>query len=168
MRVTIRLSTETVTELLARLRLAIRRRNRPLIHQLRALLLLHDSLDVWSMGARGGVRTTTISTWRDAVIVNRWGRLTHSKSFGCPPKLSLRQRKRVKALLIAGPEAAGSATGCWNAGLVQALIAREVGKSLHVNDVSTCVNNLGWSYQKARFVSDHLDDVAPNRWRKRP
>lgn len=167
MSVTIRFSNETVKELMARLRLAIRRLNRPLIQQLSALLLLHDGLDVWSIGARVGVSTTTIYTWRDAFLVNRWGSLTRGKSSGRPPKLTPSQLKRLKELVIAGPEAAGYATGCWNAGLVQALIAREFGKSFHVNYVSTLLKNLGFSYQKARFVSDHLDEVARKRWRKR-
>ncbi len=68
---------------------------------------------------------------------------------------------------MAGPEAAGDATGCWNAALVQQLIEREFGKSFHVNYISTLLKNLGFRYQKARFVSDHLDEVARKRWRKR-
>lgn len=167
MNVTIRFSNETVKELMARLRLALRRLNRPLIQQLSALLLLHDGLDVWSIAARVGVSTTTVYRWRDAFLVNRWASLTRGKSSGRPPKLTPSQLQRLKELVIAGPEAAGYSTGCWNAGLVQVLIEREFGKTFHVNYVSTLLKNLGFSYQKARFVSDHLDEVARTRWRKR-
>ena len=167
MSVTIRFSRETVKELMARLRLAIRQLNRPLIQQLSALLLLGDGLDVWSIAARVGVSTTTIYRWRDTFLVNRWTSLIRGKASGRPPKLQPKQLKRLKALVIAGPEAAGYATGCWNAALVQALIEREFGKTFHVNSISTLVNNLGFRYQKARFVSDHLDEVARKRWRKR-
>lgn len=167
MSVTIRFSSETVKELMARLRLAFRQLNRPLIQQISALLLLHDGLDTWSIAARVGVSTTTIYEWRDGFLVERWASLLRGKSSGRPPKLKPSQLARLKALVIAGPEAAGYETGCWNAALVQALIEREFGKLFHVNYISTLLKNLGFSYQKARFVSDHLDEVARKRWRKR-
>jgi transposase len=165
--VTIRFSRETVKELMARLRLAIRQLNRPLIQQISALLLLDDGLDVWSIAARVGVSTTTIYTWRDAFLVKRWASLMRGKSSGRPPKLSESQLARLKELVVAGPEATGYATGCWNAALIQKLIEREFGKTFHVNYISSLLHNLGFSYQRARFVSDHLDEVARKRWRKR-
>ena len=133
---TITFTSATVKELMARLRLAIRQLNRPLIQQISALLLLHDGLDVWSIGARGGVCSTTIYTWRDAFLVERWASLTRGKSSGRPPKLTPNQLKRLKELVSAGPEAAGYATGCWNAALVQKLIEREFGKSFHMISIS--------------------------------
>jgi transposase len=164
---TITFTRATVKELEARLRLAIRQLNRPLIQQISALLLLHDGLDTWSIAARVGVSTTTIYRWRDAFLVDRWASLIRGKSPGRPAKLQPNQLKRLKELVVAGPEAAGYATGCWNAALVQALIEREFGKTFHVNYISTLLKNLGFSYQKARFVSDHLDEVARKRWRTR-
>jgi transposase len=165
--VTIRFSRETVKELMARLRLALRQLNRPLIQQISALLLLDDGLEVWSIAGRVGVSTTAIYSWRDGFLVDRWASLLRGKSSGRPPKLTPSQLKRLKELVIAGPEAAGYTTGCWNAALVQALIQREFGKSFHVNYISSLLKNLGFSYQKARFVSDHLDEVARKRWRMR-
>ncbi|NTV62944.1 MAG: IS630 family transposase [Oscillochloris sp.] len=167
MNVTIRFSSETVKELMARLRLAIRQLNRPLIQQLSALLLLGDGLDVWSIASRIGVSTTTIYTWRDGFLVKRWASLTRGKSSGRPPKLTPGQRERLKQIVSDGPEKAGYATGCWNAALVQDLIQRRFGKTFHVNYISTLLKNLGFSYQKARFVSDHLDEVSRKRWRTR-
>lgn len=54
-----------------------------------------------------------------------------------------------------GPGAAGYETGCWNSALIQDLIRREFGKRYNVHYLSTLLKNLGFSYQKARFVSDH-------------
>lgn len=104
---TIRFSSETVKELMARLRLAIRQLNRPLIQQISALLLLDDGLDVWSIAGRVGVSTTAIYTWRDAFLVDRWASLVRGKSSGRPPKLTPSQLGRLKELVNAGPEAAG-------------------------------------------------------------
>ncbi|MEI8164895.1 MAG: IS630 family transposase [Chloroflexales bacterium] len=162
---TITFTSATVKELMARLRLAIRQLNRPLIQQISALLFLHDGLNVWSIASRVGVSTSTIYTWRDAFLVNRWAALTRGKSSGRPPKRTPSQLQRLAQVVKDGPEKAGYATGCWNAALVQDLIQREFGKTFHVNYISTLLKNLGFSSQKARFVSDHLDEVARKRWR---
>ena len=98
MTVTIRFSRETVKELMARLRLALRQLNRPLIQQISALLLLDDGLEVWSIAGRVGVSTTAIYSWRDGFLVDRWASLLRGKSSGRPPKLTPSQLKRLKEL----------------------------------------------------------------------
>jgi transposase len=67
-------------------------------------------------------------------------------------------------LVKAGPEAAGFPTGCWHAPLIQQLIGREFGVTYNVHYVAVLLKNLGFSFQKARFVSDHLDAVARAAW----
>ena len=109
---TIRFCNETVKEMMARLRLAIRQLNRPLIQQISALLLLNDGLDVWSIASRVGVSTTTIYEWRDAFLVKRWASLTRGTFPGRPPKLLPTQVQPLKKLVSTGPEPAGSATRC--------------------------------------------------------
>lgn len=167
MDVTIAFSPQTVKELTHRLRLAYHRGNVYLIKRVSALLWLADRRAVDTIAQRLGVSTSTIYAWRDAFVARRWASLTRGTSSGRPPKLTARQRMRLTALVKAGPEAAGYATGCWNAALVQVLIMREFGISFHVNYVSTLLKTLGFSYQKARFVSDHLDRGARRRWRTR-
>jgi transposase len=48
---------------------------------------------------------------------------------------------------------------------VQALIEREFGVLYSVAYVAERLRNLGFSYQKARFVSDHLDEARREPWR---
>jgi transposase len=165
--VTITFSKETVKELTHRLRLAWHQSKLPLVKQLSALLLLADRLPVFTIACRLGVSTTTIYGWRDAFLERRWASLVRGKSTGRPTKLTSTQRQRLKELIVAGPEAAGYKTGCWNAALIQDLIQREFGQTYHVRYISVLLRNLGFSYQKARFVSDHLDEVARKRWRQR-
>jgi transposase len=164
---TITFTAATVKEMTARLRLALHQGNLPLIKQLSALLMLADKLPVFTIASRLGKGTSTIYDWRDAFVLRRWDSLVRGKSPGRPAKLSPSQRKRLKELLIAGPEACGYSTGCWNTALVQALIEREFAKTYSVGYLSTLLKNLGFSYQKARFVADHLDEVSRKRWRTR-
>ena len=70
----------------------------------------------------------------------------------------------MEELLDAGPQAAGYPTGCWSATLIQDLIYREFGPLSNPHDLSTFLHNLGFSYQKARFISDHLDPEQRRIW----
>lgn len=161
---TITLTSATVKELTARLRLAMRLGQVWLIQRISALLMRHDGLDTYTIACRLGVSTTAIYDWRDAFLVKRWESLTRGTSPGRPPKLTLRQRLRLKELVLEGPEKAGYDTGCWNAALIQDLIQREFGQTYNVHYLSTLLKNLGFSYQKARFISDHHDPDARKEW----
>ena len=44
------------------------------------------------------------------------------------------------------------------------LIWREFGVLYNRQYVCTLLHNLGFSFQKARFVSDHLDEVRRQKW----
>jgi len=136
-----------------------------LIKRISALLLLADGRAVPEIAARLGVSTETIYAWRAAFLVQRWASLVRRTSPGRPPKLTATQRAKLKAWVIAGPEAAGYATGCSPSALIQDLIQREFGCIYSVQYLSELLRNLGFSYQKARFVSDHLDEERRQRWR---
>lgn len=164
MDMTITFTTATVNTLTTRLRWAFDRGQRWLIRRVSAILMLSDQLPVYTIAQRIGVSTTTIYTWRDAFLVKRWDSFTQGHSTGRPPKLTHRQRMQLKALVLAGPEAAGYETGCWTSALIQDLIQREFGQIYHVQYVSTLLKNLGFSYQKARFVADHHDPAARQQW----
>ena len=47
---------------------------------------------------------------------------------------------------------------------MQQLIEREFGVLYSRHYVCELLHNLGFSYQKARFVADHLDEKARQRW----
>jgi transposase len=67
-------------------------------------------------------------------------------------------------LITAGPEAAGYPTGCWTTLLIQDLILCHFGVQYHPHYLSQLLERLGFSFQKARFVSDHLDEAARTTW----
>lgn len=67
-------------------------------------------------------------------------------------------------LIKAGPQVVGFETACWNAVLIRVLIWREFDVLYHRHDVCTLLHNLGFSFQKARLVSDHLDAARRPAW----
>ena len=50
--------------------------------------------------------------------------------------------------------------------MIQDLIQRQFGVEYHPHYICTLLHNLGFSYQKARFVSDHLDEAKRLEWRQ--
>jgi transposase len=164
--ITIVFNRLTVKELTHRLHLAWRSGAIWLIKRISALVLLADGRPAPQIASHLGVSTETIYAWRAAFLVQRWASLVRRSSSGRPPKLSATQRARLKELVTAGPQAAGYATGCWNSALIQDLIEREFGRTYNVHYLSELLRNLGFSYQKARFVSDHLDEQRRQQWRE--
>ena len=110
-----------------------------------------------------------------AILCERWGlspralclakglsaarprQLAYCHIGGRPPKLTPRQKKRLVELIDAEPLVVGCETACWNAVWLRVLIWREFGVLYNRQYVCTPLRNLGFSFQKARFVSDHLD-----------
>ena len=84
---------------------------------------------------------------------------------GRSAKLTKTQRPALAALIEAGPQAAGYASGCWSATMLQDLIQRHFGVEYHPHYICPLWYNLGFSYQKARFVSAHLDEAKRLEWR---
>ncbi len=166
MRATITFCRETVKTLNIHLQAAFRTGNLPQIKHVSALLMLADQLPIPTITERLSVGRSTVYAWLNDFLLDRYASLHHRKSAGRPPKLTSSQKHRLCELVAAGPEAAGYSTGCWHAALLQALIWREFGVMYTVHYVSELLRNLGFSYQKARFVSDHLNEQKREEWRR--
>lgn len=164
MNVTITFCRDTVKTLNQHLQAAFRTGNLPLIKHVSALLMLADGLPIPTITQRLGVGRSTVYAWLTDFLLDRFSSLQQRKSPGRPPKLSPSQKQRLCDLVAAGPEAAGYSTGCWHSALLQALIWREFGVMYTVHYVSELLGNLGFSYQKARFVSDHLNEEKREEW----
>src|SRR4029453_10721126 len=67
-------------------------------------------------------------------------------------------------LLEAGPQVVGCETACWTSVLIRVLTWREFGGLYNRQDVCTLLHNVGFSFQKARFLSDHLDEACGHAW----
>lgn len=154
----------TVKELRRAWRQAVEQGNRRLVLRLSALLSLSDGATVAEVAARVGVSASSVYAWLRAFIVRRFESWGYGTAPGRPSKLTPTQKARLKDLVAAGPLAAGYPTGCWSGLLLQDLIYREFGHLYNAHYVCTLLHNLGFSYQKARFVSDHLDTERRRVW----
>lgn len=162
--VRIGIDSETVKALQAKLRQAYRAGEVGLVKRVRALLRIsqHEPADVISRELDCSV--TSLYDWLKKLVYEGVERLEVRWRGGGHSKLSKTQKSRLRTVLKAGPLAAGFSSACWNAAMIQELIQREFGVLYTVHYVSELLGNLGFSFQKARFVSDHLDEAKRRIW----
>jgi transposase len=112
----------------------------------------------WSLSA------SCLYDWQRAFLLHGLDSLVSRHGGGRPEKLTPKQKKRLVELIEAGPLVVGCETACWTSVLIRVLIWREFGVLYNCQYVCTLLHNLGFSFQKARFVSDHLDAARRQHW----
>jgi transposase len=132
--------------------------------RLMSLLLLHAGHVLADIASLLGVSKEAIRLWINAYLVRGVRGLTAGKSPGRPSKLTKNQRKELAILIEAGPEASNFPGGCWRAPMIQHLIHKKFGVFYNVRYVSELLKSMGFSYQKAAFVSDRRDAEKRAAW----
>src|SRR5512132_3911155 len=165
MPIRIQLSRVTVKDLHSRLQHAYQRDDVRLVRRTTVLIdLLVHCVPVDILSARWSLSPSGIYRWRQDFLLHGVESLVYHHGGGRQPKLTPKQRKRLVELLEAGPLVVGCETACWTSVLLRVLIWREFGVLYNRHYVCTLLHNLGFSFQKARFVSDHLDAARRHAW----
>ena len=162
--ISMRITTTTRKQLEATLRQAFKAGDLPLVKRATALLGIARGEPAEAVASGVGVSPSSVYAWLRAFLLEGVAGLRVQWRGGRPSKLTKAQRERLAALIEAGPEAAGFPTGRWHALLIQQVILREFGVGYNVHYLATLLHSLGFSFRKARFVSDHLDAVARAAW----
>jgi transposase len=123
-----------------------------------------QGIPVEQLSVRWGVSSATIYDWVKAFLLQGLDSLQAGHGGGRKAKLTRTQKKRLCRLVDAGPRAADFDTACWSSILLRQLIEREFGVLYNRFYVCELLRNLGYSFQKARFVSDHLDEAKRQEW----
>jgi len=161
----IQLSRATVKDLYSRLQYAYRRDDIRLMRRTTVLLdLLVHHVPVAVLCERWRLSASCVYDWQKAFLLYGMASLVYRHGGGRRPKLTAKQKQRLVELIEAGPLVVGCETACWTSVLIRVLIWREFGVLYNCQYVCTLLDNLGFSFQKARFVSDHLDTARRQAW----
>lgn len=166
MNIRIRISNEMVKELTKALGKAYKSGDGKMIRRILVLLDYSRGDCPDTIASKHGIVRATIYAWLKQLLVDGLASLKPSWKGGRPSKLRKNQKKRLCELIKAGPQAAGYPSGCWSGLLVQDLIWQHFGVLYNAHYVCDLLKSLGFSYQKARFVSDHLDEAKRLVWMK--
>src|SRR5215813_1499295 len=161
----IQLSRATVKDLHSRLQHAYQCDDVRMVRRATVLIdLLAHQVPVAVLCERWGLSSACLYAWQKAFLLRGIDSLVYGHRGGRRSKLSPRQKKRFVELIEAGPLVVGCETACWTSVLIRVLIWREFGVLYNCQYVWTLLHNLGLSFQKARFVSDHLDAARRQHW----
>jgi transposase len=164
-RLRIQVSSATVKALHAKLQQAYLKDDMRLVRRTTVLIdLLVHQVPIPVLCERWSLSASCLYDWQRAFLLHGLDSLVYRHSGGRRPKLTPRQKKRLVELIEAGPLVVGCETACWDAVLIRVLIWREFGVLYNRQYVCTLLHNLGFSFQKARFVSDHLDTAKRLVW----
>ena len=156
-------SSETVKQLKGELRKAYERGDLRSVRRLSVLVMIGERMGLAIILATWNVSQQTVYNWLKDFVVKRWDGIVYRKAPGCPSRLTKTQKRQLSELIAAGPEAAGYPSGCWTSLLIQDLIYQKFHVLYNRFYVCELLRNLGFSYQKAHFVSDHLDEEVRQR-----
>ena len=167
MNVSIHFTRQTIKALIQRWEQAYAAGNLRLVRRTSGLLDLVKGETVAQVAETYSVSRQTVYDWLKAFIWKGLDSLVYQRPPGRRPRLTKTQKKQLVELVKAGPQDAGFPTACWTSLLIQQLIQREFGVLYNRHYVCELLHNLGFSFQKAKFVSDHLDEEARQRWWKK-
>ena len=135
------------------------------VKYLLAILAIVDGQSLAQIALTLRVHTKTIATWVRVFCCYGLRGAPPQKPTGRPPKLTPTQQAELATLIDEGPVKAGFSGACWRSPMIQQLIYDRFGVFYNVFYIAQLLKNLGFSFQKAAFVSDHLDEDKRQAWR---
>jgi transposase len=163
---TLQLSSFTRKQLYRRLKEAYASGSLKLVKRIHALLALAQGQSVSEVADMMSLGEQTVRDYRNQFLLKGMASLVYKSSPGRPSKLTKTQRQQLAEWIKASPQDSGYTSGCWNTPMIQDLIWRQFGVLYNPHYLSTLLKNMGFSYQKARFVSDHLNEAKRLEWRQ--
>ena len=137
-----------------------------MIKRIHVLLALAQGQSVSDVAEMLSVGEQTVRDYRHQYLFQGMASLVYKAPPGRPSTLTQTQRQQLALGIKASPQDSGYPSGCWNTPMMQDLIQRHFGVVYHPHSIATLLNTMGFSYQKARFVSDHLNEAQRLAWRQ--
>lgn len=132
----------------------------------KAMLLIADENRISTIAEILNVSTRTIFYWLSKFLAERFSWLLgyHYHGRGRNSKLTPKQKQKLYQIVDQGPEKYGFDCGVWTSAMITEVILREFKVTYNPRYLCFLLKKIGLSYQKAAFVSDHLDEEKRKHW----
>ena len=127
---------------------------------------LKQKFSLNEIARRIGCHASSVMRWRNALQSGGQDALKAKPASGRPPRLTLKQKKRLVRLLTQGAMAHGSRTELWTTQRIAGLIERQLGVRYHRNHVGKLLHQIGWSHQKPERRAVERNDAAIEQWKR--
>lgn len=158
------LSNQTKQQLQNALKAAQRAGNLPVCKRIMAILAIGEGRNIHEIASLLKICTQSIIGWVEKFMLFGLDGLKSKKSPGRPPKLTKTQKRELEKMIEDGPDKAGFPGNCWRSPMIQHLINKKFGVFYSVFYISQLLDNMGFSFQKAKFESDHINKDARQEW----
>ena len=139
------------------------------LHQIKyllAILAVMDGQSFEQVALLLRVQLKTVTEWVRLFMCYGPQGAPRKKPTGRPSKLTRTQKEELSKLIDEGPVKAGFDGACWRSPMIQQLIFERFGVLSNAFYISQLLRTLGFSWQKAGFVSDHRDEAKRREWRR--
>jgi transposase len=132
----------------------------------KAMLMIADEYRISTIAEILNVSTRTIFYWLSKFLAERFSWLLgyHYRGRGRHSKLTRNQKQKLYQIVDQGPEKYGFDCGVWTSAMIAEVILREFNVTYNPRYLCSLLKKIGLSYQKAAFVSDHLDEEKRKHW----
>lgn len=137
------------------------------IKRITAVIKISEGYFIKDIAALLKVSPEAIRIWIRTFLIYGVDGLKSKKNPGRPSKLTKTQKIQLDKMIDEGPQKHGFSAACWRSPMIQHLIYKKFNVFYNVHYVSQLLKNMGFSFQKAKFESAHLDPVARKNWEKK-
>jgi len=164
----IRFAKKTIARLYEEVKTAQRLNNLRLFKITKAILMIADGQTMDTIAMMFTVSTKTVYNWLCRFLVEKFSWLAghHYRGRGRKSKLTNAQRQQLYDLICAGPEKCGFDCGIWTSGMISEMVLQNFNVIYSPRYLCHLLKQMGLSYQKAAFESDHLDEEKRREWRE--
>lgn len=113
------------------------------------------------------VHKRTVIRWFRTFLLKGPKGLESRKPPGRKSELTKSQKRELGDIIDKGPAAAGFSGACWRSPMIQTLIYEKFGVFYAVNYISRLLKDMGFSWQKAKFVPSRQDAAERKKWLER-
>jgi len=128
--------------------------------------LLGQGLGLRAVARAVGASPSSVKRWSDALKGGGPDALKAKPHPGRRPLLSLRQKERLRRLLLKGARKVGYATDLWTCPRVAEVITKHFGVRYHPDHVWRILRGLGWTCQKPERRARERDEETVRQWRE--
>ena len=166
--ITFTFTHQTLDELQNMLETANRENSLMLFKRVRCLQLIAAGRDFSEIAELLGKCERTIRNWLWRFLTSgfSWLKDYAYSSRGRKSKLTVEQKQRLYDIIVEGPEAYGFDCGLWTSGIILEVVKKEFNVTYNPRYLCELLDRIGLSFQKAKFVTDQIDDEKYQKQRQ--
>lgn len=158
------LCSKTKQQVLYNLNLAKRLGNLKFANRLQCILLIAEKVSIDILAKIFAVTVRTIYNWLKLFILKKISGLRYKYSRGKQSKLTNKQKKELKELILKSPEENGYKTGIWTSSIIQEIIYKRFNIEYSVGYISQLLNSMDLSHKKVDTYCYKGDAESQKKW----